>query len=542
MERRTMRLVKLVPLAAALMVASSCVDLDVTNPNNPDRERVLSDPGDVESLISTSFRAYYNNSAQTNPNIPTSAMAETLTGGFFDFSVHDLTTIPRSPWDNSPLNTRGGTARFSWDRLYTVISNVNDGLQAIDGGLRIEDSAGNDSTERARAFAKFVQGISHGFLGKFADQGLIVDENTDLETLDPTGFVPWQEMVAASLEQLAEARAIAQANTFQIPGSSDWINGVPLSNQDLVRLINTFEARILAYSPRTVEERDAVDWDRVIDLLQNGIQQDFGPTGLTGAWENNMARLTARVRVATRPGDHVRMNYMALGPGDVSGGFQEWFNTPPDDRRPFLMDSPDRRIQGPGGREERGSYFGYSPDNIWPAARGTYRWSHYFFHRFGLEDTWNTGRQVMIAKAEVDLLLAEALIRRGRAEEAVSLINNSRVANGQLPPVTIDGPPEAEDCVPRKFSSGACGSLWDALQHERNMELAVTEGVMMWWHARGVGTLREGTPVHFPVNGVELENLGLPIYTFGGVGGQGAAPAPQYHRCPPGSALARCGP
>jgi hypothetical protein len=73
------------------------------------------------------------------------------------------------------------------------------------------------------------------------------------------------------------------------------------------------------------------------------------------------------------------------------------------------------------------------------------------------------------------------------------------------------------------------------------MELAVTQGAMMWWHARGVGTLMEGTLVHFPVNGRELDNLGLPIYTFGGVGNAGAAPPAQYHRCPPGSNLNRCG-
>jgi hypothetical protein len=114
------------------------------------------------------------------------------------------------------------------------------------------------------------------------------------------------------------------------------------------------------------------------------------------------------------------------------------------------------------------------------------------------------------------------------------------VANGELPPVTIDGPPEGANCVPKKVT-GACGSLWDALQHERNMELAVTDGAMMWWHARGVGTLQEGTLIHFPVNGLELENLGLPIYTYGGAGNPGSAPAPQYHRCPPGSTLARCG-
>ena len=142
---------KLVPLAA-LVALAGCVDLDVSNPNNPDRERVLADPGDVESLISSSFAGYYNNAAQTNPGLPTAAMAESLTGGFFDFAVHDVTTIPRTVWDNSPLNTRGFAARAPWDRLYTVISNVNDGLQAIDGGLVIEGSGGNDNTARARAF------------------------------------------------------------------------------------------------------------------------------------------------------------------------------------------------------------------------------------------------------------------------------------------------------------------------------------------------------------------------------------------------------
>jgi hypothetical protein len=526
---------------SALLVAGGCADLDVTNPNNPDRERVLSSPEDVESLISTSFRSYFTNAQETNPNIPAAAMAEVLTGGFFDFGVHDVTTIPRTAWDNSPLNTRGGTASLAWNRLFRVISNANDGLAAIEGGLQIVDGAGVDQTNRARAFGKFVQGISHAYLSLQYDQALIIEEDTDLESLDPRAFVPHQEVAAAAFAQLDEAIAIAQSGSFQIPASPDWINGVALSNQDLIRLARTYQARLLAYSPRTVAERDAVDWARVLTLLNEGRQEDFAPTGLLNAWENNMARLTARVRVASNPGDHVRMNYMALGPGDVSGGFQNWFNAAPENRTAFRMNSPDRRIQGATGPGSRGLYYGYSVNNIWPAARGTYRWSHYFFHRFGLGDSWNVGPQLLIAKAEVDLLKAEALIRLGRAAEAVPLINATRVANGQLPPVTVDGPPADANCVPRKFSSGACGSLWDALIHERNMELSVTYGAMTWWNARGLGLLMEGTMLHFPVHGTELENLGLPLYTTGGIGGQGAAPPAQYHRCPPGVTLARCG-
>lgn len=525
---------------ATMLVAAGCADLDVMNPNNPDRDRVLSDPGDVESLISTSFRAYYNHAAETNPGIPTSAMAESLTGGFFDFAVFDVTGIPRTVWDNSSLNTRGALARFPWDRLYRVISNVNDGLVAIDGGLVIRDGAGVDQTRRAQAFGKFVQGISHGYTALFFDQALVIDEKTDLEGLDPRVFFPYTEVQSAALSQLDEALAFTQGGTFQIPGSPDWVNGVPLSNQDLARLIQSYKARILAYTPRTWAERNAVDWAEVLRLVDAGITQDFSPHGLAGSWDNNMARLTARVRVASNPGDHVRMNYMAVGPGDVSGGFQTWFNAAPENRMPFRMNSPDRRIQGTPTAGSRGSYFGYSANNIWPSTRGTYRWSHYFFHRNGLAETWQNGPQPFLTKAEMNLIKAEALIRLGRAAEAVPLINLTRVANGQLPPVTVAGPDEGPNCVPKR-GNGACGSLWDALMHERNMELAVTEGAMMWWNARGLGILQEGTLVHFPVNGVELENLGLPIYTFGGAGNAGSAPAPQYNRCPPSpTALPRC--
>jgi hypothetical protein len=84
---------------------------------------------------------------------------------------------------------------------------------------------------------------------------------------------------------------------------------------------------------------------------------------------------------------------------------------------------------------------------------------------------------------------------------------------------------------------GGCGSLWDALVYEKNLEMAGVEGALLWWDARGWGTLQEGTPMHFPVPGEELENLGLPNYTFGGIAG-GGAPAPQYNRCP--VALPRC--
>lgn len=529
-----MRSIKGIAVAAAVML-TGCVDLEVMNPNEPDRERVLASAQDVQSLISSSYQAYFDNAQQTNPGLPTAAMADNLTGGFFDFGVHDMTTRPREVYNASPLNTRGFVGRAPWGRLYPVISNVNDGLRAIDDGLEIITSGGSDETIRTQAFGKFVQGISHGYLALYYDQALVVTEETDLELMDPTEFHPYAEVQQVALDLLDDAIAISTANTFTIPGTVEWINGVPLSNDDLIRVINSYKARLLAYTPRTWEERQAVDWDEVLELIDNGITDDFGPDGLLDIWESNMRRLYTRVRA--RPGDHIRPGYMALGPADQSGAFQAWYAAPSAERMPFQIETPDRRIHGPDGPDQIGSYVGYDVNNIWPESRGTYRWSHYYFHRDGAGDSWHTGQQVTISRTEMDLLKAEALIRLGRADEAVPLINSTRVANGELPPVSVVGPPDAPDCVPRTVD-GACGSLWDALLHERNLENMGIEGAIMWWDFRGLGRLTEGTAIQFPVSGIEMENLGLPLYSFGGVGGDGSAPQPQYHRCP--VALARC--
>ena len=426
-----MRALTGIVLTAALL--GGCVDMDVTNPNEPDRERVISTPTDVQSLISTSYQAYFDHVQATNPGLSTAAMADNLTGGFYDLGTHDISVQPRTPFDASPLNTRGAVGRFSWSRIYPIISNVNDGLAAIDAGLVINTGPnGSDQTARARAFGKFVQGLAHGHLAQYFDKALIVTEDTDLEVMDPTDFRPYTEVQQAALEMLDEAIQIAENNEFTIPGSSDWINGVQMNSAEFIRVINSYYARLLAYTPRTPEERAAVDWNEVLRRIDAGIQQDFAPEGELNVWESNARRLLARVR--TRPSDHVRPSYFALGPADVSGKFQEWYAADPQDRTPFKIETPDRRIHGPDG-DEPGIYFGYSPDPLFDPARGTYRMSYYYYHRDGLGDSWHVGPQVTISRTEMDLLKAEALIRLGRAEEAIPLINNTRVANGGLPQI-----------------------------------------------------------------------------------------------------------
>jgi hypothetical protein len=148
----------------------------------------------------------------------------------------------------------------------------------------------------------------------------------------------------------------------------------------------------------------------------------------------------------------------------------------------------------------------------------------------------------VLTVTEKNLLRAEALIRLDRAAEAVPLINLSRVANGELDPVTVDGPPNVAGCVPRKIRpgpmQGQCGSLWDALRYEKRIEGAGIDQTTAYLDARGWQALPAGTPLQLPVPALELQLRQQPIYSYGGVGGPMAAPTPDDERCP--VTLARC--
>jgi hypothetical protein len=212
-------------------------------------------------------------------------------------------------------------------------------------------------------------------------------------------------------------------------------------------------------------------------------------------------------------------------------------NTPVANRVAFQLRTKDRRIHGAGGPATPGTYVGYNQNDIFAASRGTYRFSHYYFRRYGTGNSWFEGPQPAMLVSEMDLLKAEALIRLGRAAEAVPLINKTRIANGQLPAVTVDGPPDEPGCVPRKLN-GQCGSLWDALRYEKRMEGLGVSGVIAFFDARGWQTLPVNSILQLPVPGAELATLQEPNYTFGGPGGQSSAPAPDPERCP--VSLARC--
>jgi hypothetical protein len=465
------------------------------------------------------------------PSWALATMANEITSGFADFGQLELSAEPRQAWNNSPVNARNQVTEGPWYGLYRTISSVNDALIAIDSGLVIVDTA---RTSRTRAVGKFIQGISHGYLALYFDKAAVVDEKLALDTITDIAFLPYTSVATEAVTQLDGAIAAAGRSNFTLPVDS-WLY-TAMTRDQFVALANSFAARIMVYSARTPAERQAVNWNEVIRRIDAGIKTDFAPVAQTDVLWDDWKRLVARLRTAGRPSDFGRPSYDLLGPADSTNGYITWKNTPLTSRAAFQIRTKDRRIQGVGGPATEGLYVGYNLNNIFDPSRGTYRFSHYFYKRNGTATTWQTGAQLEMAVSEMDLLKAEALIRLGRAAEAVPLINKTRVANGGLPPVTIAGPPDEPGCVPRKLS-GACGSLWDALRHEKKIEGLGVTGVIAYFDARGWGALPQGTMLHLPVPGRELATLRRQLYTFGG-GGAGSAPAPNPEACP--VALARC--
>jgi hypothetical protein len=276
-----------------------------------------------------------------------------------------------------------------------------------------------------------------------------------------------------------------------------------------------------------------VDWQKVLFHTERGLTYDWGVTLQSG-----IRTLGDWLGLVTNTGSsQFRQDIQYLGGADQSGAYQTWLATPLRDRLPFTIVTPDRRVTGTTPTTN-GAYFRYmSSLSIFNVDRGTYNQSHYQWYRRANSAyggfTSSTGFYAMATADENRLLRAEALIRTGDVAAAIPLINVSRqrtvrvgttVFAQNLPPLLANGDvPEVNgECVPRR-KSGACGDVMDALVWERKMELMGQDPVRTLADHRGLGLLKPGTLVHWPIPGRYLVSLLMPIYTHGGIGGTAAA-------------------
>ena len=487
---------KVYKLTLALMIALgfmtySCADLEVPNLNEPDSARALANPDDLASLAGGAFRTAHNAmQAYDGPALSMGVMADQNTCSWGNAAMKDLSSEPRAGFINSLTYSYFPVIRVYWEDTYASISAVNDVLRAIEeNGVQMgKDGA---DTEMVKAWCYFVSGVAHGYLGLTYDQANIIKWDTDLTTLELT---PYQSVIDASLELLDQSIAISKGATFSTP--LKWLGGETYSSTELAQLASSFAARILAYSSRNKAHNEAIDWGKVLNYANNGIQKTLAPVlGSTYGfydeyWEYQVSQGWGRI-------DHRIINLMS--PTYPSRFAQDGVNwTTPDGQDPGPAVSDDARLE---------SDFEYLADQAFRPDRGFYHFSHYRYSRWDEEalepNDYGAYPKPTFHVWENEMLKAEALVRTGNVAGAVAVLNNpngARKLRGQLPDVT---------------STDGATVLW-TIFYEKDVELIDSGMGIAFFDMRRRDMLQRGTIMHYPVPMTELEISQIPIYTIGG--------------------------
>ncbi|MEX1258941.1 MAG: hypothetical protein WEG36_15195 [Gemmatimonadota bacterium] len=559
-------------LAALLVAATGCQDLVVRNLNDPDRFRAITNPEDVQQLIAgvfdeEYFPAIHLASSAVDTEMMFAGYASEMTATTVLGGTANETAEPRQEHSNlvSIATTIGvhGPRNMYRDFL-RVWSVADDILRLTQGEDATELIIGEvDQTPRARAFAMMMQGFAWGYLANMFDQAMIIpsDEVFPESNEEALQYLVDRDVaLEASLSVLDDAKALLLANPDIVypdrsAGSAQWFGAAaPVGPAELIPFINTMQARFLIMHARNPAERAAVNWTRVLTHTTAGLQSDFSVV-LDGSRPSGLYSTIARGNAG------MGADYRMVGPADISGGYQSWIAAGLEGRDRFQMVTPDRRIQGPGfvvfqsvNYRAQGAYFRNMANSLSDqccGASGTYyrpayQWRRHQ-HGIGIATTvnsttsnFNTGDAEIATADENRLYAAEANFHMGNLTAARDLVNVTRTRGHtlpnqgnfptNLPPATVNGAPHsapgADDCVPRT-DTGQCGNLHVVIRYERMIELAGLDVLRGWFDSRAFGTLPDGSWTQLPVPAPELEQLGLPLYSFGGVGTEfGAVYAP----------------
>src|SRR5687767_1261215 len=110
----SMRRIKYLVGFTALIV-TGCQELEVVNPNEPDRTRATQQPTAAESFVASAFRTWWPVAGHDDyPAWALSTAAREITSGFADFGQLEISAEPRSAWNNSPVNARNDVSEEPW--------------------------------------------------------------------------------------------------------------------------------------------------------------------------------------------------------------------------------------------------------------------------------------------------------------------------------------------------------------------------------------------------------------------------------------------
>ncbi len=512
-------------LAAGLILVAGCRDITPPQEAEPPPVRADVTPQDVEDMIGDSYAAYWGVAHYWRSNgIAMDIMSNHNSSSWGNYGMRDVGNEPRQPL--SDLNQTSYLYAYifevPWDDNYRAIADASEGLNALKAGVEL--GPGGQDNARAEAFAKFVQGVAGCDLSLIFEKAALVDEKTPPQAAAKKPPVPNRVVRQFYLNKLADVHRLSMRNPFTLP--SHWINGNPLSNDQLAALARNYMARCAANGARSPQENRSAGWGQIQNWLDEGrsfrdLIIDGNPVG-DDAWWDGIKTLGGSEMTTWQ-----RAHMDWVGMSDQSGNYQAWLNTPLQSRTPMTVATPDLRLPRTAVDGDRGVYHTFNENIIFIPARGTYRQSHYGDHRW--EDYVNScsfcyfGPIPEMLSVEMDLIEAEGYVERGMNAAAAAVLNGTRVGNGGLSPLTGGGTVPTEpggECVPRKRfdPAGTCGNLRDALIWEHMMEIFQLSGGLTYFFLRGQGMLPAGTSVDWPIPARVQESMSNGTSLFAGAG------------------------
>jgi len=197
------------------------------------------------------------------------------------------------------FNTAAATANannalyYEWVNMYSMINSCNLTMEHLDAiGLSA------DKANTIKAWCYWWKGFAYAQIGTLYYAGLIRDESNLLATSFVNKFVTQAEIIAESNKQLNLASAALSGISNQgeynsiiaklIPAQCQVELGAPPSSAEWTRTINTMLARNIllnklapfvngnpdaAISKSTITPMTAADWQQVLSLCANGLQE-----------------------------------------------------------------------------------------------------------------------------------------------------------------------------------------------------------------------------------------------------------------------------
>jgi hypothetical protein len=523
---------KLVSMVPLLVVAAGCnTDLSVENLSNPDVGRVFAVPASIEATIASGYQSTHNAITNTALQPEVEVIGLESYSSLNNFNMGIRVSIPRAPIQNS----NGAPSIF---REFSALSRGSRLMvEAIDALNRLTaagQSLGTPAQDlRGKAFGYFVAGTDLGWLAMIYDSAGVVKPGMTSDEIPPlSGAADVMKVAITYLDSAVNiASDPASGNTGGFPTPDPWMSGTALSRDGFIRLVRSYRARFRAGVARTPEQRAAVDWAKIIDDAENGIQSDIMVNvGGTTGWDIGFNSSQMHVD----PG-WSQMSMMYYGMADTSGAYAAFIAAPVTTRSGyFLVKTPDKRWPAGETRAEQQkasttpSGFTSKPYiiNRTLAEVPGDGWGVSFYDFFRLKYirlNSQTGPYPEFAKAENNLLAAEAYIRTGNIGAAAAKIDLTRTANG-LPALSgavtsaTQPVPGGRACVPQvpSGSTVSCGNILEAMKYEKRMETAYTSFGRWWIDGRGWGDLVANSAFEYPVPYEEMQARQKPSYNLGG--------------------------